>query len=121
MGQAARKQPECVLDARAPMRRELVCSSGESDPFCGGSAPACAPRGDASMTIRLRPSEPGVGDDLALFLCRHECRAEVAGDGTVVVELPHVLHQEQARMELELYIRLWQALRGISVRVDLLH
>lgn len=23
------------------------------------------------MTIRLRPSEPGVGDDLALFLCRH--------------------------------------------------
>src|SRR6266511_3962459 len=28
MGQAARKQPECVLDGRAPMRRELVCSSG---------------------------------------------------------------------------------------------
>jgi hypothetical protein len=24
-----------------------------------------------------------------------------------VVELPHVFHQEQARMELELYIRLW--------------
>src|SRR6266508_924455 len=121
MGQAARQQPECVLDARAPMRRELVCSSGGVGAITAAPPPACAPRGDASMTIRLRPSEPGVGDDLALFLCRHECRAEVAEDGTVMVELPHVLHQEQARMELELYIRLWQALRGISVRVDLLH
>ena len=70
------------------------------------------------MTIRLRVSEPRVADDLASFLSRHDCRAEVAEDGTVLVELPHVLHQDQARLELELYIRLWQALRG--VRVDLL-
>ena len=103
------------------MRRELVCGSGGVGALAAAPLPAHAPRGDASMTIRLRPSEPGVGDDLASFLCRHECRAEVAEDGTVVVELPHVIHQEQARMELELYIRLWQALRGISVRVDLLH
>ena len=46
--------------------------------------------------------------------------AEVAKDGSVIVELPHVLHQEQARMELGLYIRLWQALHGVSVRIDLL-
>jgi len=44
----------------------------------------------------------------------------VAKDGTVIVELPHVLHEEQARMELGLYIRLWQALHGVSVRIDLL-
>jgi hypothetical protein len=73
------------------------------------------------MTIRLRPSEPGDGDDLAFFLSRHECSAEVAEDGTVFVELPHVLHQEQARMELGLYIRLWQALHGVSVCVDLVN
>jgi hypothetical protein len=73
-----------------------------------------------SMTIRLRPSEPGLEDDLALFLRRHECRAEVDENGRVIVELPHLIHQEQARMELELYIRLWQALHGISVRIDLL-
>jgi hypothetical protein len=72
------------------------------------------------MVLRLWPSEPEVGDDLALFLCRHGCFAEVAKDGTVTVELPHLLHQEQARMELGLYIRLWQALHGVSVRVDLL-
>jgi hypothetical protein len=72
------------------------------------------------MALRLYPSEPDVGDDLALFLCRHECFAEVAKDGSVIVELPHALHQEQARMELGLYIRLWQALHGVSVRIDLL-
>jgi len=67
------------------------------------------------MTIRLRLSEPRVADGLAFFLCRHECRAEAAEDGTVMVELAHALHPEQARMELELYIRVWQALHGIGV------
>jgi hypothetical protein len=70
------------------------------------------------MTIRLRVSEPGIADDLASFLSRHDCRAEVAEDGTVMVELPHVLHRAQARMELELYIRLWQALRGVSIAIS---
>jgi hypothetical protein len=69
------------------------------------------------MTIRLRLSEPGVADDLATFLSRHDCRAEVAEDETVLVELPHTLHPDQARMELELYIRLWQALRGVSIAI----
>jgi hypothetical protein len=67
------------------------------------------------MTIRLRLSEPRIADDLASFLSRRDCRAEVAEDGTVTVELPHALHRDQARMELELYIRLWQTLRGVSV------
>jgi hypothetical protein len=71
------------------------------------------------MTIRLRLSEPRIADDLASFLSRRDCRAEVAEDGTVTVELPHALHRDQARMELELYIRLWQTLRGVSV--DRLH
>jgi hypothetical protein len=65
--------------------------------------------------IRLRLSEPGFDDDLSTFLCRHECQAEVVGDRTVVVALPHALHQEQALRELGLYVRLWQALRGITV------
>jgi len=82
--------------------------------------PLSAAREMLRLTIRLRPSEPELGDDLALFLCRHECFAKVAKDGSVVAELPHVLHQEQARMELGLYIRLWQALHGVSVRIDLL-
>jgi hypothetical protein len=69
------------------------------------------------MTIRLRLSEPRIAEDLASFLSRYDCRAEVAADGTVMVELPHALHRDQARMELELYIRLWQALRGVTVEL----
>lgn len=60
----------------------------------------CPPLGDASMAIRLRPSEDEWGDDLAIFLSRHGCSAEAAKG--VTVELPHVLHQKQARMELGL-------------------
>ena len=68
--------------------------------------------------IRLRLSEPGFDEDLSTFLCRHECHAEVIEDRTVVVELPHALHEEQALRELGLYVRLWQALRGITVCLE---
>jgi len=67
------------------------------------------------MTIRLRLSEPGLAEDLASYLSRHDCRAFAAEDSSVIVALPHLLHQEQARLELELYLRLWQAVRGVSV------
>jgi hypothetical protein len=71
------------------------------------------------MTIRLRPSDPETCIELASFLRGHDCRAEVAGDGTVLAYLPHPFHEKQARMELALYIRLWQVLHGVSVRADL--
>ena len=71
------------------------------------------------MLIRLRPTDPLMTRSLAFFLSRHECRAEVGESGTVIVELPHKIHDTQARLELELYTRLWQALEGVSVRVDL--
>jgi hypothetical protein len=114
MGQAGDEQPECVLEARAPMRRELV-AQGEPGLLRRLGSPLAAPHGEASMTSRLRLSEPRVAEDLASFLSRYDCRAEVAADGTVMVELPHVLHRDQARMELELYVRLWQAVHGTSV------
>ena len=84
------------------MRRELVRPSGRVGSRLVAPLPLTA-AGDASMALRLYPSEPDVGDDLALFLCRHGCFAEVAKDGTVIVELPHVLHQEQARMNRSLH------------------
>jgi hypothetical protein len=68
--------------------------------------------------MRLRPIEAGFERHLATFLCRHDCRALVDEDGTVLVEPPHGLHENQAHLELELYVRLWQALQGISVRVE---
>ena len=74
------------LDARAPMRREPAASFGASrEPLRWLRSPLSA-AGDASMALRLWPSEPEIGDDLALFLCRHGCFAEVAKDGAVIVE-----------------------------------
>jgi hypothetical protein len=54
---------------------------------------------------------------LAVFLTRQGCPATVVGAETVAVELPHALHGEQARMEVDLYVRLWQALHGVRVEV----
>jgi len=67
------------------------------------------------MTIRLRLSDPGLADALALFLSRRECPAEAVEDGTVVVQPAHAIHPEQARLEIELYVRVWQTLHGIGV------
>ena len=67
------------------------------------------------MAIHLRLAEPRLGDVLVIFLRQHECRAERQEDGTVVVEAPHALHDKQARMELEVYLRLWQLRYGVRV------
>ena len=75
-------------------------------------------RSERALTILLRPQEVGLSTALALFLTRQGCPAKVVGSETVQVELPHTLHAEQARLEVDLYIRLWQALHG--VRVDVL-
>jgi hypothetical protein len=71
----------------------------------------------AVVTILLRPQEEGLSTALALFLTKQGCPATVVGSETVAVELPHLLHAEQARMEVNLYVRLWQALHGVRVEV----
>jgi hypothetical protein len=76
---------------------------------------ASLPRWRYRMTIRLQLSDPDLADALARFLSQRECPAEAAEDGTVNVELAHALHDEQARMEVELYVRVWQALHGVGV------
>jgi hypothetical protein len=70
-----------------------------------------------AVTILLRPQEEGLSTALALFLTKQGCPAKVVGPETVAAELPHELHREQARMEIDLYVRLWQALHGVRVDV----
>lgn len=96
------------------MRREL---GGSSEGGANGdrSRPSTFAFG-AALTI-LRPQEAGLSTALALFLTRQGCPAKVVGSETVSVELPHTLHAEQARLEVDLYIRLWQALHGVRVEV----
>jgi hypothetical protein len=41
---------------------------------------------------------------------RRECAVIEIDAETLEVELPHELHAEQARLELDLYLRVWQSL-----------
>ena len=97
------------------MRRELGASS-EGGAKGDRSRPSTFLAG-AAVTILLRPQEEGLSTALALFLTKQGCPATVVGSDTIRVEMPHTLHGVQARMEVDLYVRLWQALHGIRVDV----
>jgi hypothetical protein len=97
------------------MRRELGGSS-EGGAKGDRSRPSTFLAG-VTVAILLRTQEKGLSTALALFLTRQGCPATVVGPETVAVELPHTLHGEQARMEVETYVRLWQALHGVRVEV----
>jgi hypothetical protein len=54
---------------------------------------------------------PEAREDLLLFLRRADCEVAVEDEDTVVVEVPAALGEEQARMEVDLYLKAWQASR----------
>lgn len=58
------------------------------------------------MRIHVQPEAVA---DLLDFLRRANCRAELRPDGTVLVEVPDAYGEEQARMEVDLYLKAWQA------------
>jgi hypothetical protein len=63
------------------------------------------------MRARLELREPGLADDLVDFLRRRECAAELVA-AVIEVELPFELGDVRARLELDLLLRVWQALHG---------
>jgi hypothetical protein len=65
---------------------------------------------DHSETTAVRIQvPPEAREDLLEFLRRADCRAEADGDATVVVDVPGAHNDEQARMEVDLYLKAWQA------------
>ena len=66
------------------------------------------------MGVRLRLSDPELAESLRVFLERRECAAVQIDAETLEVELPHELHPQQARLELDLYLRVWQSLHSWS-------
>ena len=49
--------------------------------------------------------------ELLEFLRRANCETRVEDDGSVIVEVPDALGEEQARLEVDLYLKAWQASR----------
>jgi hypothetical protein len=60
------------------------------------------------MRIRVHPEAQ---EELLEFLRRVNCEARADGDEAVVVEVPGSLGEDQARMEVDLYLKAWQASR----------
>jgi glycine cleavage system regulatory protein len=65
--------------------------------------------------MKIRVDDPQLVDELVQHLRRSGCQAapsevEAHGGGvTVDVQLPAALDEEQARMEIELYLRVFEA------------
>ena len=69
------------------------------------------------MSVRLRLDDPALIANLLDFLERRGCAGAREGRDTIEVELPDDLDVEQGRLELDLYLRVWQSLHGWT-RVD---
>jgi hypothetical protein len=69
------------------------------------------------MDVTLRLSDPGEKDALRAFLEKRECRVEALADDILRVGLPHELHDRQARLEVDLYLRVWQSLHDSRIEI----
>jgi hypothetical protein len=53
--------------------------------------------------------DPEARQELLEFLRRADCEARAEGEDSVLVEVPDALGDEQARLEVDLYLKAWQA------------
>jgi hypothetical protein len=60
--------------------------------------------------MRVHLSDPTLMDDLVAFLERASCIVSQEGADIVAAALPEAESDEQARLELQLYLLAWQAL-----------
>jgi hypothetical protein len=65
--------------------------------------------------VHVRLSDPGLVEEFLVFLRRADCVADVGdvhahAEGVAVeVEVPRAYGEEQARLEVALYLRVWEA------------
>ncbi|HYY75662.1 MAG TPA: hypothetical protein VE644_05000 [Gaiellaceae bacterium] len=59
------------------------------------------------MLVKL--SNPALVDDLVEFLSRSGCVVEAQDETTVLVSIPRSLRDDAAQLELDLYLRVWEA------------
>jgi hypothetical protein len=71
-----------------------------------------------SKAFRVQPVERELAPALAHYLRRQGCSTELTREGAIIVTPPHELHDEQAELELRLYVRLWEVLHGTRVSLS---
>jgi hypothetical protein len=59
--------------------------------------------------VLVKLSDPALVDDLVDFLTQSGCIAEVKDPTTVLVSIPRSLRTDAAQLELDLYLRVWEA------------
>jgi hypothetical protein len=69
------------------------------------------------MEVTLRLSDPSERSALRAFLERRECRVEELAPDVLRVGLPHELHDQQARLEVDLYLRVWESLHDSRIEI----
>lgn len=62
----------------------------------------------------VRVGDPARLVELMAHLTAAACAVEVVDDETLAVDLPDVLLADAAALELDLYLRLWEARVGVS-------
>lgn len=65
----------------------------------------------------LRLSDPAEGNAFRAFLEKRECHVQELEDDLLRVGPPHELHEQQARLEVDLYLRVWESLH--DSRIDI--
>jgi hypothetical protein len=67
--------------------------------------------------VRIQLSDATLTDELVDFFRRRECRAERVDRDVIEIEAHPTLGREQARMELDLLLRVWASLHpGVDLR-----
>jgi hypothetical protein len=70
---------------------------------------------DSGREVFVRLTDPGLADEFVAYLRRANCVAvlgdvEAHADGIAVeVDVPQAYDDEQARLEVALYLRVWEA------------
>jgi hypothetical protein len=67
--------------------------------------------------VRIQLSDASLTDELLDFLRRRECLVARIDDDLIEVEAHPTLGREQARLEIDLLLRVWQSLHpGVELR-----
>ena len=69
------------------------------------------------MYLTLRLSDPAERDAFRAFLEKRECHVEELAIDLLGVGLPHELRDEQARLEVDLYLRVWESLHDSRIEI----